>query len=88
MAEKCVQNGIGVVGIADHGTVEGIDRLRTSLKEVGVVVLPGFEIASTEKIHMVCLFPEDTNVATLNKHLGNLNAPTVGKTTALLVSVV
>jgi PHP family Zn ribbon phosphoesterase len=82
IAQKCITNEIRVVGIADHGTVEGIEQLSAVLQDAGVVVLPGFEIASTEKVHMVCLFPEGTDVATLNKHLGNLNAPVAGRTTA------
>ncbi len=72
MAQQCLQLGVQVVGIADHGGIDRIDRLRNALQEVGVVVFPGFEIASTEKIHMVCLFPEATTIAHLNRYLGAL----------------
>jgi len=72
LVEICRSEGIQVVGIADHGNVEGVDALRTVLNEVGVVVFPGFEIASSEKAHFVCLFPEDTTTVQLNRYLGNL----------------
>jgi ABC-type lipoprotein export system ATPase subunit len=69
---KCLALDIKVVGLADHGCVDSIDTLRKVLTPRGIVVFPGFEIASTEKIHMVCLFPEDTTKDQLNRYLGSL----------------
>ena len=74
----CKRNGVEVVGIADHNSVEHLDRLRSVLLGGGIRVFPGFEIASAEKMHMVCLFPEDTGTTELNQHLGNLEAPSPG----------
>lgn len=69
---KCLDLDIRVVGLADHGSVDSVDTLRNVLAPHGIVVFPGFEIASTEKIHMVCLFPEDTSKDQLNRYLGSL----------------
>lgn len=69
---KCLELDIKVVGLADHGSVDSVDTLRNVLAPHGIVVFPGFEIASTEKIHMVCLFPEDTTKDQLNRFLGSL----------------
>lgn len=69
---KCQDLDIKVVGLADHGSVDSVDALRNVLEPNGIVVFPGFEIASTEKIHMVCLFPEETNKDQLNRYLGKL----------------
>jgi len=74
IVEKCRDLEIKVVGIADHGNVDAIDALRTALEAAGIVVFPGFEIASTEKVHMVCLFPEGTTKDQLNRHLGSVGA--------------
>jgi DNA repair ATPase RecN len=63
------------VGIADHGSVDGVDNLRKVLEENGIIVFPGFEIASTEKVHMVCLYPSGTPINILNQYLGNLELP-------------
>ncbi len=70
--QQCHDNEIEVVGLADHGRVEDSEGLRNFLTTNGIVVFPGFEIASSEKIHMVCLYPENNSLATLNQHLGQL----------------
>ncbi len=68
----CQEDGIKILGLADHGNVDAVDEIRKLMNENGIVVFPGFEIASTEKAHFVCLFPEDTNKDKLNRYLGNL----------------
>ncbi len=70
--QQCRDNHIEVVGLSDHGKVEDSEGLRNLLQQNGVTVFPGFEIASSEKIHMVCLYPDDRSLATLNQHLGQL----------------
>ena len=69
---QCQDNHIEVVGLADHGKVENSEGLRNLLRKNGITVFPGFEIASSEKIHMVCLYPDDSSLAKLNQHLGQL----------------
>jgi len=69
---KCQELEIKIVGLVDHGSVDRVDALRNILAPHGIVVFPGFEIASTEKIHMICLFPEDTTKDQLNRYLGRL----------------
>ena len=75
IVQGCLKHEIQVVGIADHGCVDESDQLRKSLESVGIIVFPGFELASTEKVHMVCLYPSGTAVATLNQYLGSLGVP-------------
>lgn len=73
LAAECLALEVQVVGIADHGSVDAVDKLRETLCSKGLVVFPGFEIASTEKVHMVCLFPESTTKDQLNRYLGKLD---------------
>lgn len=73
LLNKCQELDIKVVGLADHGSVDSVDTLRNVLEPHGIVVFPGFEIASTEKIHMVCLFPDGTTKDQLNRYLGKLH---------------
>lgn len=80
VAAQCAQHGIEVVGIADHGGIDRIDALRSTLQASGIVVFPGFEIACTEKFHMVCLFPESTSRDELNRYLGALGLTNPDKT--------
>ncbi len=70
--EHCKANNITVVGLADHGSVDASSSLRTFLSDAGIVVFPGFEIASAEKIHMVCLFPPEYDNSKLNRIIGSL----------------
>ena len=72
LLDTCQSKGIHVVGLADHGSVQDVDLIRDTLSPHGIVVFPGFEISSTEKIHMVCLFPEDTTTTELQRVLGRL----------------
>ena len=73
LLDTCQSKGIHVVGLADHGSVQDVDLIRDTLSSHGIVVFPGFEISSTEKIHMVCLFSEDTTTTELQRVLGTLD---------------
>jgi PHP family Zn ribbon phosphoesterase len=66
------ENKVEVVGLADHGNIESSESLRNLLLQNDIIVFPGFEICSAEKIHMVCLFPTNTPVTRLNQILGAL----------------
>ncbi|MFC1749163.1 TrlF family AAA-like ATPase [Pseudomonadota bacterium] len=66
-----LEAGIEVIGLADHGSVDGSDKLRTLFSENGIIVFPGFEIASSEKIHFVCLFDDGKTSQELERILGN-----------------
>lgn len=63
------ENGIKVIGLADHGNVDSIDAIRTVMNAHDILVFPGFEITSTEKAHFVCLFPETTSKDRLSQYL-------------------
>ncbi|QXW18910.1 AAA family ATPase [Comamonas aquatica] len=73
LLQKCIELGITVVGLADHGSVASVDALRQVLQPHGIVVFPGFEIASNDKTHYVCLFSEETTGQQLERYLGNLD---------------
>ncbi|MCH8619045.1 TrlF family AAA-like ATPase [Undibacterium sp. TS12] len=72
LLQRCLELEIKVVGLADHGSVISVDALRQVLQMHRIVVFPGFEIASNDKTHYVCLFPEDTTVQQLDRYLGSL----------------
>ena len=72
VSNACESEDIRVVGLADHGNVADVRHLRNVLEQAGVVVFPGFEIATTEKAHWVCLFPEGTTEQQLERYLGTL----------------
>ncbi|MBA8083059.1 TrlF family AAA-like ATPase [Klebsiella pneumoniae] len=73
LLQKCLELDIKVVGVADHGSVASVNALRDVLQPHGIVVFPGFEIASNDKTHYVCLFSEETTGQQLERYLGRLD---------------
>ncbi|WP_404456664.1 TrlF family AAA-like ATPase [Oceanobacillus kapialis] len=69
---NALSEDIKVIGLADHGNVEKSEKLRILLSNNDITVFPGFEIATAEKIHIVCLFSENTPPEELNRYLGRL----------------
>lgn len=69
LLEICLEESIDIVGIADHGNVDSVMKIKEIFNAQGVIVFPGFEISTSEKIHLVCLYPEDTGIQTLNNYL-------------------
>lgn len=72
LLEASLEAGIQVIGLADHGSVDAIDSIRNLFTANGIIVFPGFEISSSEKVHFVCLFDENTSVDLIKMHLGAL----------------
>lgn len=73
--EKCQNNKIDIIGLANHGDIDSSENLRSYLEEHGITVFPGFEIMSAEKIHMVCLFSNNKTSNELNRYIGALGLP-------------
>ncbi len=73
LRDACLAEKIQVVGLADHGSVADAEVMRKVLVDAGIVVFPGFEVATTEKVHWVCLFPEDVSEQKLERYLGSLS---------------
>jgi len=72
LLEAALEASIDVIGLANHGSVDGVDPIRNLMNQNGIVVFPGFEIASSEKIHFVCLFDEHKTCQELERILGSL----------------
>lgn len=73
LLDAALEAEIEVIGLADHGSVAAVDSIRTLFNHNGIVVFPGFEIASSEKIHFVCLFDEAKTSQELERILGRLD---------------
>lgn len=73
LCQVCLEEEIEVVGLADHGSISDTEKVRKILTEKGILVFPGFEITTTEKVHWVCLFPEITSAQQIERYLGRLN---------------
>ena len=50
--------GLDVIALTDHNTCENCPAAVEVGKRVGICVVPGLELSTSEDIHMVCLFPD------------------------------
>ncbi|MEK7727279.1 MAG: TrlF family AAA-like ATPase [candidate division KSB1 bacterium] len=75
LAQKCKKVGIDVIGICDHNTVDYIDAVHKELTQEGIQVFPGFEVASTEGLHLLCLFDPRTTAEEVDHVITELRLP-------------
>lgn len=75
-------SGLDVIALTDHNTCENCPAAMEVGKEVGVCVVPGMELSTSEDIHVVCLFADVENAlrfsAYVREHTANIdNRPEV-----------
>ncbi len=67
---KCTEQGIQAIAITDHNHVGDVDLFRDAARLLGIVVFPGFELTSSEGIHVLCLHDPATPASALERCLG------------------
>ena len=70
LIDKAEKLDITVLAVTDHNHVGGVSGIRTVAQKRGIHVFPGFEVSSTEGIHVLCLYPPETAEAELERFLG------------------
>jgi PHP family Zn ribbon phosphoesterase len=75
---KAIENGISVLAITDHNNVNGIDALRAKANVQKIQLFPGFELSSSEGVHVLCLYPQDTQEDQLGRYLGQFGIHNTG----------
>lgn len=50
--------GYDAIALTDHNTCGNCKALMKAGEEIGLTVIPGMELCSSEEVHLVCLFPE------------------------------
>ena len=63
--------GISVLAITDHNNVDGLSAFREASKEYAITIFPGFELSSSEGIHVLCIYPPESEEAQLGRYLGH-----------------
>ena len=69
---KCVERDIKVIAITDHNNVGSVNFFVEEANQFDITVFPGFEINSSEGIHILCLYSPGTSIQQLERHLGEL----------------
>ena len=70
LIDKAEAFDISVLAVTDHNHVGGIGAIRAEAQGRGIHVFPGFELSSTEGIHVLCLYPPEATEAELGRFLG------------------
>jgi DNA repair ATPase RecN len=70
IVEKSAEIGVSVLAITDHNDVSGVPAFRSAATARGIHIFPGFELSSSEGVHVLCIYPQDTDDARLGRFLG------------------
>ena len=72
IVNKAREIGVSVLAITDHNSVRDVSGFRTAAQGTGITILPGFELESTEGIHVLCVYSPDMGDQQLERLLGEL----------------
>ncbi len=67
---KAAEIGVSVLAITDHNDVSGVSAFRTAAEGYEITVFPGFELTSSEGIHILCIYPPLASEEQLGRFLG------------------
>lgn len=73
IVEKAVDLGVTVLAITDHNDVTGVQAFREAAADHDDLhVFPGFELGSSEGVHVLCIYPQESDEDQLGRFLGEL----------------
>ncbi len=70
IVERAVELGIKILAITDHNSISDVATFRDAAQKYGLHIFPGFELSSSEGIHVLCLYPPDVSDDQLSRYLG------------------
>lgn len=60
VAQALADSGVGLVAVTDHFRINDSESLLAALQAAGLVALPGFEANTSEGVHLLIVFKENT----------------------------
>lgn len=70
IVEKAAEIGVSVLAITDHNDVSGVPAFRSAAAARAIHIFPGFELSSSEGVHVLCIYPQETDDGRLGRFLG------------------
>lgn len=70
IVERAAALGVSVLAVTDHNHVGGVAPIRKAAEGRDIHVFPGFELSSSEGVHVLCIYPIDTDEDRLGRYLG------------------
>lgn len=83
IVEKAVEVGIEVLAITDHNNVNDIAAFRSASRNHPVHIFPGFELSSSEGVHLLCVYSPDIADDKLDRYLGEFGIRDTSPSAAL-----
>ena len=70
LVDKAAELDVTVLAVTDHNHVGGVGAIRAAARDRRITVFPGFELASREGVHVLCLYAPETAEEELGRFLG------------------
>ena len=70
IVEQAAAIRVSVLAITDHNDVSGVPAFRSAAADRGIHVFPGFELSSSDGLHVLCIYPRDSDDGLLQRLLG------------------
>ncbi len=67
---RAAEIGVSVLAVTDHNDVEGVPAFRHAAEGRSITIFPGFELSSSEGIHVLCIYPPSVEQERLKRFLG------------------
>lgn len=71
IVQACRELGIEMIAVTDHFRIQSSAGLIKAAREAGLHVFPGFEAATKEGIHFLCLFDPTRELASIERVIGD-----------------
>ena len=72
---RAIEQRLGLIAVTEHNDVLWIDELRGAAEDTPLVIFPGFEVASSEGCHVLCLYEPDEDASRLDEILTEMGLP-------------
>ena len=70
VVEKADGIGVSVLAITNHNDVSSVSAFREAAANRNITIFPGFELYSSEGVHVLCIYPPETHEEQLGRYLG------------------
>lgn len=70
IVKKAEELGISMLAITDHNSVSGVALFQDAVSGRKIAIFPGFELCSSDGVHVLCIYPPETQEDQLRLFLG------------------
>ena len=72
---------LDVIALTDHNSALNCEAVMEAGKEIGLLVIPGMELCTSEEVHIVCLFPDLKSAVKFSDYIHSTLPPIRNKPT-------